>query len=89
MAAQGLPCSIAGVAQAYEDFLDVLVCDSRDARAAEPLRTNGLRVQCTQTIMRSADDKAGLAREVLSCVTQPRQEVRLHGAALRRVDPRS
>ena len=35
MAAQGLPCSIAGVAQAYEDFLDVLVCDSRDARTAE------------------------------------------------------
>ncbi len=68
MAAQGLPCSIAGVAQAYEDFLDVLICDTRDARAAETLRKNGLRVQCTQTIMRSADDKAGLAREVLSFV---------------------
>jgi len=68
MAAQGLPCSIAGVAQAYEDFLDILICDTRDARAAEPLRKNGLRVQCTQTIMRSADDKATLAREVLSFV---------------------
>ena len=66
MAAQGLPCSIAGVAQAYEDFLDILVCDTRDARAAEALRTNGLRVQCTHTIMRSAEDKAALAREVLS-----------------------
>ena len=53
MAAQGLPCSIAGVAQAYEDFLDVLICDTRDARPAETLRNNGLRVQCTQTIMRS------------------------------------
>jgi LPPG:FO 2-phospho-L-lactate transferase len=89
MAAQGLPCSIAGVAQAYEDFLDVLICDTRDARAAEPLRTNGLRVQCTQTIMRSAEDKASLAREVLACVALPRHEVRLHGAALRRLDPRS
>ena len=39
MSAQGLPCSIAGVAQAYEDFLDVLICDSRDARVAEALRT--------------------------------------------------
>jgi LPPG:FO 2-phospho-L-lactate transferase len=66
MQAQGLPCSIAGVAQAYEDYLDVLICDTRDARAAEPLRKNGLRVQCTQTIMRSNDDKAALAREVLS-----------------------
>jgi len=68
MAAQGWPCSIAGVAQAYDDFLDVLICDTRDARAAEALRQGGLRVQCTQTIMRSADDKAALAREVLSLV---------------------
>jgi len=68
MQAQGLSCSIAGVAHAYEDFLDVLVCDSRDARAADQLRNNGLRVQCTQTIMRSDDDKAALAREVLALV---------------------
>lgn len=71
MAAQGFPCSIAGVAQAYADFLDVLICDTRDARAAETLRQNGLRIQCTQTIMRSADDKAALAREVLSSVVSP------------------
>ena len=68
MAAQGLPCSIAGVAQAYEDFLDVLICDTRDARAADAIRKGGLRVQCTQTIMRSADDKAALAREALTFV---------------------
>jgi len=68
MQAQGLPCSIAGVARAYEDFLDVLICDTRDARAADLLRQNGLRVECTQTIMRSDDDKAALAREVLALV---------------------
>jgi LPPG:FO 2-phospho-L-lactate transferase len=68
MQAQGLPCSIGGVAHAYEDFLDVLVCDTRDARAAELLRENGLQVHCTQTVMRSSDDKANLARETLSCV---------------------
>ena len=66
MAAQGFPCSIAGVAKAYEDFLDVLVCDTRDARAAEALRGQGLRVQCAQTIMRTAEDRAALARTVLS-----------------------
>jgi LPPG:FO 2-phospho-L-lactate transferase len=66
MTAQGLPCSIAGIAKAYEDFLDLLICDSRDARAAEALRGSGLRVQCTQTIMRTAEDKAALARIVLS-----------------------
>jgi LPPG:FO 2-phospho-L-lactate transferase len=75
MQAQGLPCSIAGVAQAYEDFLDVLVCDSRDARAAENLRQNGLRVQCAQTIMRTAEDKAALAREVLQAVSAAQQPV--------------
>jgi LPPG:FO 2-phospho-L-lactate transferase len=66
MTAQGLPCSIAGVAKAYEDFLDLLVCDTRDARAAEALRQKGLRVHCAQTIMRSVDDRAALARTVLS-----------------------
>ena len=38
MAAQGLPVSIAGVAQAYREFLDLLVVDRRDAKAAEELR---------------------------------------------------
>src|SRR5580704_16758214 len=69
MAAQGFPCSIAGVSKAYEDFLDVLICDTRDARAAETLRKQGLRVQCTQTVMRSAEDRAALARTALSFTT--------------------
>jgi LPPG:FO 2-phospho-L-lactate transferase len=68
MEAQGFPCSIAGVAKVYADFLDILICDTRDARAAEALQQTGLRVQCTQTIMRSAEDKAALAREALSLV---------------------
>jgi LPPG:FO 2-phospho-L-lactate transferase len=66
MQAQGLPCSVSGVAKVYEDFLDILICDTRDARAADAVRKTGLRVQCTQTIMRTAEDKAALAREVLS-----------------------
>jgi LPPG:FO 2-phospho-L-lactate transferase len=69
MAAQGLPCSIAGVAKAYADFLDVLICDNRDQAAADALRQGGLRVQCAQTIMRSAEDKAELARIALSVVS--------------------
>lgn len=69
MEAQGLPCSIAGVAEAYADFLDILICDSRDGLAAEALRQTGLRVECTQTIMRSAEDKAALARKTLSFAT--------------------
>jgi len=68
MEAQGFPCSVAGVAQVYADLLDLLICDARDAGAAEALQQTGLRVHCTQTIMRSADDKAALAREALSAV---------------------
>jgi LPPG:FO 2-phospho-L-lactate transferase len=87
MAAQGLPCTIAGVAQAYEDFLDILICDTRDARPAEALRKSGLRVQCTQTIMRSADDKAALAREALAFInTGLLKDEPAAGAAFRRFD---
>ncbi len=66
MAAEGFPCSIAGVAKVYGDFLDLLICDTRDARAAENLRGCGLRVECTQTIMRTNEDRVNLARNVLS-----------------------
>ena len=66
MAAQGLPVSIAGVAQAYEDFLDILIADVQDLEAAKKLDRPELRVHCTNTIMRTADDKARLARTVLA-----------------------
>jgi LPPG:FO 2-phospho-L-lactate transferase len=69
MASQGLPVSIAGVAQAYREFLDILVVDTRDAEAAEKLRQSGLRVHCANTIMNTADEKAGLARQVLSLIS--------------------
>jgi LPPG:FO 2-phospho-L-lactate transferase len=66
MTSQGLPVSIAGVAEAYHDFLDVLVVDVRDTEAAEELRQTGVRVHVTKTIMQTPEDKANLASEVLS-----------------------
>jgi LPPG:FO 2-phospho-L-lactate transferase len=66
MASQGLPVSITGVAQTYEDFLDVLIADLRDTQAASRLNRPGLRVHCTNTIMKTADDKTKLARTVLA-----------------------
>jgi 2-phospho-L-lactate transferase/gluconeogenesis factor (CofD/UPF0052 family) len=66
MAAHGLPVSIAGVAKAYEDFLDILIADVRDLEAAKKLDGPGLRVHCTNTIMRTAEDKTKLARTVLA-----------------------
>jgi len=68
MTSQGLPVSIAGVAEAYHDFLDVLVVDVRDAQAAEDLRQTGVRVHVAKTIMQTSEDKTKLASEVLSAV---------------------
>jgi LPPG:FO 2-phospho-L-lactate transferase len=79
MTAQGFPCSIAGVAKAYEDFLDLLVCDTQDARPAEALRQGGLRVECTQTIMRSAEDRRALARSVLALTIPASHSEEPHG----------
>lgn len=69
MAAQGFEVSIAGVAAAYREFLDMLVVDVRDQRAADILQKEmGIRVQCAKTVMRTAEDKADLAANVLSAV---------------------
>ena len=65
MQSQALPVSIAGVAQAYQDFLNILIVDDKDSQAADQLRRGGMRVHCTNTIMRSSSDKANLAQSVL------------------------
>jgi LPPG:FO 2-phospho-L-lactate transferase len=70
MAAQGLPVSVAGVAQAYHDFLDLLVVDVRDADAAEQLRQTGLKVHVAKTMMRTAEEKAELAAAVLAAARE-------------------
>jgi len=68
MAAQGLPVSVAGVAQAYHDFLDMLIIDVRDAEAGDELRKSGLLVHVAKTVMRTSEDKADLASAVLTAV---------------------
>jgi len=70
MAAQGFAISIAGVADYYRDFLDLLIVDSADASAAEELRKTALRVYCTPTIMRKREDRIALAKSVLEAAMQ-------------------
>jgi LPPG:FO 2-phospho-L-lactate transferase len=65
MRVQGWPSTIAGIAQAYEDFLDVLVVDETDANAAAMFSSETLRVVCTNTLMRCEEDKVKLARATL------------------------
>src|SRR5437588_11143096 len=53
LGSQGLPVSIAGVAQAYREFLAVLVVDVRDANAANEWRRARLTFHSTKTSMLS------------------------------------
>jgi LPPG:FO 2-phospho-L-lactate transferase len=68
MASQGLEVSVAGVAQAYHDFLDMLVIDVRDEQSAGPLQQSGLRVHVAKTLMRTIEDRVDLANSVLSAI---------------------
>jgi 2-phospho-L-lactate transferase/gluconeogenesis factor (CofD/UPF0052 family) len=68
MSAQGLQVSIAGVAKAYEDFLDVLIADDSDSAAAQSLTSDDLQVHCTNILMRDTEDKTRIARAALSFV---------------------
>ncbi len=62
MRASGLPASILGVARAYQDFIDVLVADNRDADFADAVRQLGIECHCTNTLMTSDPEKAALAQ---------------------------
>ena len=66
MTAQGLQVSIAGVAKAYEDFLDILISDNSDAAAAQSLSSDRLQVHCTNIMMRDTEDKTRIARAALT-----------------------
>jgi LPPG:FO 2-phospho-L-lactate transferase len=72
MKRKGWPSTIAGVAQAYEDFLDLLIVDLEDHADADHLREGGLRVVCTNTIMKSMEDRQELARFTLHAALQAR-----------------
>src|SRR5437868_2423942 len=70
MKACGLAVSIAGVAEAYRDFLDALIVDTQDEAPAEQLRRSGFKVHCTNTMMKNANNRAELAQAVLSLLKQ-------------------
>jgi LPPG:FO 2-phospho-L-lactate transferase len=72
MRLKGWPSTIAGVARAYEDFLDVLVVDLADHADADHLREGDLHVLCANTIMKSLEDKQELARFTLHAALQAR-----------------
>ena len=65
MAAQRLDVSIAGIADAYSDFLDILIAHDSDAATAQALSEGSLQVHCTNILLRSSEDKVRVARFAL------------------------
>ena len=61
MRAQGLSVSAEGLAQAYCDFLDVLIVDERDAAEKLAVEKLGVELRTARTVMKSDVDKAELA----------------------------
>lgn len=64
----GLEVSAYSVAHLYHDFLDVFIIDRMDITEKERIKSLGLQVIVTNTIMRSLKDKVRLAKVVLSLV---------------------
>ncbi len=65
MKVMGWQSTIAGVAKAYEDFVDILIADHADEAEASAMRGQRPRVVCTNTIMSSMEARRDLARFVL------------------------
>ncbi|KAE8765481.1 2-phospho-L-lactate transferase [Georgenia thermotolerans] len=66
LAALGHEVSALGVARLYEGLLDVLVVDEADAALAPAIRTLGMDVVVTRTVLGGAEDRERLARELLA-----------------------
>ena len=68
MASLGMAPTAVGVAEAYRDFLDVLVIDEEDRDLAAAVEATGVRAIVAQTIMRGPAEKRALAEVVLGAV---------------------
>jgi len=64
----GLKVSAAQVAELYKDFLDVFIMDSADWELRSEIERLGIRVVCTNTIMRTEDDKVSLAKVAIGAL---------------------
>ncbi len=64
----GEEVSALAVARRYVDWVEIFVLDEQDQELRDPIRSLGLKVLVTDTIMNTLEDKARLAREILDYV---------------------
>ena len=67
MAELSMPVTATAVAEYYGDLLDGFVIDQSDQALQAEITRLGLEVCCTETIMKTLDDRIMLAKSVLSC----------------------
>ena len=72
MAELGLPQDAAAVAAHYEGLLDGFVLDASDRSLADDIAATGPAVHVCNTVMRSLEDRIGLANETLGFAQQLR-----------------
>ena len=68
MKSLGMRVSALGVAELYQDFLDVLILDREDAKLAPKVEALGIRAVVTGAIMTSLTRKKALARATLEAL---------------------
>jgi LPPG:FO 2-phospho-L-lactate transferase len=66
LAERGAGCNNLAIADHYSGLVDHWLIDRADAGDAQQLRASGVAVTVTGTVMRTAGDRRGLAREALS-----------------------
>ena len=62
MAELGLPTTALAVAEHYRDLIDGIVIDEVDNEQADDIAALGMEVRVAQTVMRTLEDRKGLAR---------------------------
>lgn len=65
MAELGIGSSSEDVAKHYQDFLDGMVLDNKDARLAAAINAAGMRTVCHDVMMNSLEDRRRLAQQVV------------------------
>jgi LPPG:FO 2-phospho-L-lactate transferase len=68
MKAQGIDVSIAGVADAYSDFLDILLAHESDLSSAKVIDAANLQIHCADILMKTVEDRTRVAKAALSLV---------------------
>jgi LPPG:FO 2-phospho-L-lactate transferase len=66
LAERGQGCNNMAIADHYSGLVDHWLIDTVDAGDAQKLGASGVAVRVTATVMRTAEDRKGLAREALS-----------------------